>query len=181
VANPRIHTPERDPGVHRNAAPARSLVEELGDVADGMRQLFTDFGLRPYEVFAVVVRWSGGERHRGTPHVISERPFLPTPKVENIATLNHELRAAGQVRRGEVRLSEISPRYTSDDIERLFPRELAAGEELFIEVRVDARDGQTRRDRYVVAGVPERRAARFDWTVDLRKQDENRERDGRAR
>lgn len=181
MSNPRAETPNTDPALGRNPAPDLSLTESLGEVADSIRQLYTDFGLRPYEIFSVVVRWSGGERHRGTAAVVSETPLLPTPKIENIEQLDEELRSAGRVERGTVRLIEISPRYTMDDIRLLFPRALVAGEEHYIEARIDRRDGETERQRYVVSGAPERRADQFDWTVRLIKQDENRFRDGRPR
>lgn len=179
MTNPRPTTPNND--AQRNAQPAQSLVERLGTVADNLRQLYTDFGLRPYEVFSVVVRWTGGSRHRGVAQVVSETPFLPTPKVEQVASVELAARAGGVVQRGTVRLSELSPRYTEDDIRVLFPRELLAGEEHFIEMRVDARDGSTARKRYVVSGTPERRPGDFDWTVRLTKQDEDRTRTGGLR
>ena len=177
--NPRPVTPDNDPGLRRNQRPSSSFVEDMAPVADDMRQMLVDFGLRFYEVFSVVVRWSAGERGRGVPKVVFERPFLPVPKVEGIDRVSRSLRSGGTVARGEIRLSQISPRYTQDDIISLFPRELRDDEEHFIEVRGDGRDGATVRARYTVSGVPERRA--LEWTVRLEKQDEDRTRGGRPR
>lgn len=165
--------------LHRNRDPGCSLAASLAPVADDMRQLLVDFGMRHYEVFSIVVRWSGGERHRGEASVISELPFLPVPKVKNVGLVNRELRPAGTVNRGDVALEGLSPRYTQDDILLLFPRELRAGEEHFIEIRMDARDKNAERQRYTFIGRPERRA--FDWTVRLTAQDEARTRGGQAR
>lgn len=183
MSNPRPVTPNTDQRLHGNARPERSLVEELGAIVDEARQMKTDFGLRPYEVWSVVVRWSGGERHRGEPTVRWEQQLLPTPLVEGFARLGRELREGGAVERGTVRMVEVSPRYTEDDIDLLFPRRsLGSSEEHFIEVRVDGRDGaQVKRRRFVVSAVPERRPDRFDWEVQLTKQDEDRTRRGAPR
>jgi hypothetical protein len=170
-----------DPALHLNPSPGSSLVEMIAPSIDAARQLIVDLGLRPYLVFSVVIRWTGGEPHRGEPRVIFEAPLLPVPEVENIEQLNRELRSGGTLTRGEVRLTQISPRYTADDIATLFPCELQKSDEHFIEIRIDERDGLTQRQRYVMAGVPERRPEEFDWAVRLKKQDESRLRDGRVR
>lgn len=177
--NPRPITPNLDTSLHRNTRPECSLVESMADLVDDMRQLEVDFGLRYYEVFSVVVRWSAGERKRGTGTVIAETPFLPIPEVTGIGNVNRDLRPGGSVKRGDIWLRKLSPRYTQDDILLLFPRELRDDEEHFIEVRGDARDGATVRDRYVIVGRPERKP--FGWEVRLTKQDENRTREGRPK
>ncbi len=172
--NPRM---PGGPG-HLVMRPGCTIVEMMGSQLDMARQMVADVGLRPYQVFSVVVRWSGGERHRGEPSVIWEQPFLPIPKVEDLGAINKDLRPGGRVARGDVRLTGISPRYTEDQIALLFPRQLGPGDEAFIEIRMDARDGEnTPRQRYIVSGQPARRA--FDWTVDLTRQDEARTRSGR--
>lgn len=176
LPNPRPITPNIDASLHRNLRPECSLVESMADLVDDMRQMEVDLGLRFYEVWSVVVAWSGGERHRGAATVIGETPFLPIPVVNGIGNVNRELRPGGSVKRGDIWLRKLSPRYTQDDILLLFPRELRANEEHFIEVRGDARDGKTVRDRYIIVGRPERKA--FEWEVRLTKQDENRTRDG---
>jgi hypothetical protein len=43
----------------------RSLGEDLIDVADDIRQLYTEFGLRPYRVFLVWVRYTADENADG--------------------------------------------------------------------------------------------------------------------
>jgi len=178
--NPRAVTPNLDGALHRNPRPECSLVESMAPIVDEMRQMLVDAGLRYYEVFTVVVRWSGGERHRGTPQVLSEQPFLPIPEVSGTSGVDRELRPGGSVRRGGIWLRKLSPRYTSDDILLLFPRELRPDEEHFIEVRGDSRDGaNTPRDRYVIVGRPERKA--WGWEVRLLKADEDRTRQGAVR
>lgn len=178
MSNPRGITPNRDTGLRLNPQPSTSLIEGLSEVVDDARQILVDLGLRPYEVFSVIVRWTGGSRHRGTPQVLSETPILPVPEVRDIGSVDRAARSGGVVQRGSVRLEKISSRYTEDDILLLFPRALAPGEEHYIEVRTDSRDGSTQRDRYVVSGKPQRHATRFEWTVRCTKQDENRTRLG---
>jgi hypothetical protein len=178
-SNPRPSVPNTDGALGLLTRPQCSLVEQMAGTVDEMRQMLVDFGLRYYQVFSIVVRWSGGARHRGDAAVVAETPFLPVPKVDNIERVDRELRPAGSVKRGEIRLSQISPRYTADDILLLFPRELRDDEEHYIEVRGDQRDGATVRDRYVMAGKPER--GPWGWSVRLTKADENRMRDGSPR
>lgn len=174
--NPRVETPETDPDLAPVLQPERTLVESLGDVVDDLRQLYTDFGARPYRVFSVVCEWSGGETGRGVVSVISEREFLPTPKVwigggQKVAT------AAGVMREGSAELREISPRYTEDDIAALFPRALGPAQLAFIEVRMDNRDGSTPiRRRYTVQRTPQRDALHFEWRVPLTSQEDERNR-----
>jgi hypothetical protein len=179
--NPRFPTPNQDPRLHLLADPACALVEQIAGLVDDARQLAVDVGLRPYEVWSVVVRWSGGERHRGTPSILWEQPFLPVPKVTGVSEVDRDLRAGGAVKRGTIRLEKLSARYTQEQICTLFPspEQLGRADEHFIETRIDGRDGsRTVRARYVVSGTPERRP--LDWTVKLTKQDANRERDGRV-
>lgn len=178
--NPRAITPNVDSSLHRNRRPECSLVESMAPLVDEMRQMVVDAGLRYYEVFSVVVRWSGGERHRGDPVVIGEQPFLPIPEVVGVGNVDKELRAGGAVRRGGIWLRKLSPRYTIDDILLLFPRELRPDEEAFIEIRGDSRDGtKTPHDRYVIVGRPERKA--WGWEVRITKADEDRTRQGGVR
>jgi hypothetical protein len=179
MSNPRPITPDRDPRLHPNARPERSLAEDLAGIVDEARQMVTDFGMRPYRVFSVVVRWSGGARHRGTPEVVSTEEFLPTPSIDG--RLSRELREAGAVERGVVRLTGLSSRYTEDDIDRLCRRIGRDGDEHYIEVVMDERDGVSERRRYVVSAVPFRRPESFDWEAQLTRQDEGRTRQGTPR
>lgn len=146
-------------------------MEDLAGVADDLRQLYTDFGLRPYRVFSVVVAWSGGSIGRGNAAVVSEKEFLPTPLVD-LRPVRTTMRTGGRVEDGDGYLKEVSPRYTEEDIQALFHQHpLPAGHEGFLEVRVDARDGTAvPRRRFVVQGAPYRRADAFDWAVRMSRQ-----------
>lgn len=179
MTNPRARTPDRDTRLHPNRAPGRSLVESLGGVVDDLRQLATDFGLRPYRVFSVVVKWTGGSSGRGDAVVASERELLPTPKLVDTTGLRGEASPAGAFNRGSIRLREVSPRYTEDDVRALFHTQpLPADTDGFIEVRIDSRDGITERRRFVVRSVPFRDAQRFEWVVPLESQQGDRSRSG---
>lgn len=169
-------TPNDDPRL-RGADGARTLVDDLGELADDMRQIGVDLGLRPYRVFSVRLRWSGDRVGLGEPAVVLEEEFLPTPKVST--SLRREAREpGGWVERGRTTLTEVSPRYTEAQIDALCPRTGPANEERFIEIRMDSRDENAPRRRFVVAEAPERRAERFDWRVVLVPQDDARTRAG---
>lgn len=171
--------PGDDSGARPLADPCLSLVESLGETVDSLRQLYTDFGLRPYRVHSVVYEWSGGDVGRGLPRVISDEELLPTPRVVDTSGVAGELRSAGLVERGSVRLEQISPRYTEDQVRVLFfALPLPPGRQGFIEVRIDARDGSTERRRFIVRGIPFRDADGFQWRATLLRQDEDRTRSG---
>lgn len=182
--NPRPDSPdtEQAPLVR----PACSLAESMGDLVDDVRQMYTDFGLRPYRLFSIVVRWSGGQRGRGEPTVVSEREFLPTPLIKwgGRGSGDHGGAATpgGVEERGTVQVTELSPRYTEDEIRGLFHvqrGQLQPGEEGFLEMVMDGRDGLAIRRRFVVKGTPWRDAEGFQWRSTLLAQDDRRDRVGR--
>lgn len=177
--NPRPIPPDKDPSLQSLAIPEASLVEDLGEVADDLRQLNTDFGLRPYRLFSVVSRWTGGSKGRGTQVLVQETEFLPTPEVANVDRLAGQLGSAGLNEVGTIRVTELSPRLTEDDIRDLFHiQPLPQDQEGWLELRIDRRDGSTTRRRFVVKGAPMRRADEFDWHVKLFEQDVRRSRAG---
>lgn len=182
--NPRALLPDEDSNVGANQNPAASLVECMADVVDDARQLNTDIGVRPYRVFSVVIRWSGGQVGRGEPTVIQEREFLPTPKVSwTPDRLYSENMSGGILERGDVTLTEVSPRLTEDDIRQMVTFEnLSTDCEAFVEIAMDRRDGpNVKRRRFSVKGVPFRRGDKFDWLVRLTSQDSDRNRDRSVR
>jgi hypothetical protein len=167
--NPRGHGGEGHPAPD----PGRTLAEELGETADELRQLYTDAGLRPYRVFAVLLRWSGGAKGRGTPRVVREREILPTPWVD-LRPLREDDRPAGEVVRGRARLRQVSPQYTEAEVRGIFGGE-REGDEVIVEVVHDARDGyEPTRRRFAVEDVPWRNAGGFEWVVALSPEDDGR-------
>lgn len=158
--------------------PEQTLYETLGSVADDLRQVNVDLGGRPYRCFSIVVRWSGGEVGKGQASVISEVELTPTPHVD-LRPMRSEMTAAGKKEKGYIKLTEISPRFTEDDIRSVFHvQPVPVGHQGFIEVRHDARDGETVRRRYTVRGVPWRDIDNFQWVARLSDEEQGRDRAG---
>lgn len=135
-------------------------------VADDLRQLYTDFGLRPYRVYLVWVGWTAdedgdglvqGEELRldpaqegvGRAVLLREVEILPTPLVESMAGVGGELEATGLTERGSITVSQISMGYTEDQLQGLivevrdprFPDSLRPGVSFFYEVQEDRQGG----------------------------------------
>jgi hypothetical protein len=182
TTNPRGPTPAtNDPRLQEPGYGARlSLVEELGEVADDLRQLAADpdIGLRPYTVHVVRTAWSGGESGRGDPTITLDKPLLPIPEVI-MTGVQRESKEGGVLERGDARLEGVSPRYTEDELSSYFDAD--DGEEAFIEIRIDERDGETKRRRFTLARPPIRRPDRFDWLIILKRADGDRQRSGDPR
>jgi len=165
-----------------NPNPGRSIVAGFAGVVDGLRQLETNAGLRPYRVFAVVVKWSGGEVGRGDPTVESEVELLPTPLVR-LKGIRFENKPGGKTDRGYVEVSEVSTRYTEEQLLTAFhvKQPLGEGREAFYEIVRDARDGQPGlRRRFVLRQVPDHDAENFQWILRLSAQDKSRGKDGQV-
>jgi hypothetical protein len=163
-----------------NPDPAHSLIAGFGGVVDGLRQLQTNVGMRPYRVFAVVVRWSGGEVGRGDPVVETEVELLPTPMVR-LRGIRFENRPGGKTDRGYLEVSEISPRYTEAELLSSFHvKPLTEAHEAFYEVVRDNRDGAPSvRRRFVLRGMPDHDAENFMWVLKLSAQDKDRSKSGK--
>jgi len=173
----RYDPPNLDPDLGPNPSPATSLVESLGAVADSMRQLYTDVGLRPYRVFAVKIRWSGPITGAGEPTIDQEEEFLPTPLLD-LKPVEEQVKTGGILERGSVTLRQISPRYTSEELDSLLATE-ERNVECFVEVRLDSRDSaEPILRRFARIQAPVYDAEAFEWTMRIAKQDVNRGRDG---
>lgn len=181
--NPRGPTPSLfDADLHESSSgKCGNLVDGLGSMVDDIRQIATDLGARPHTYHSVTVKWTGGEKGRGEASVVSDVAILPTPRTESVGWLDREQEAGGVAERGDIVLTGISPRFTEDEIDVLFGVSVEEGLEVFIEQRIDQRDGNTRRRRFMLAKAPERRPTRLDWRVTLRRADGDRARDGEAR
>lgn len=140
----------------------RTLAENLVPVADGIRQLATDFGLRPYRVFLVWIGYTADENAdglldvdeqgvsaddatvgAGRPYVIAELELLPTPRVGPLGGVRQSLEVVGLTEVGGVMLDQISPSYTEDILMGLLPElldpqhpgQLRAGVQFFYEIQ----------------------------------------------
>lgn len=173
-----VGTPSLDDTLAPHPNPSQSLAHQLGPVVDSLRQLYTDFGLRPYRVFSIVVRWTGGASGRGDAVLESEQELLPTPELASLS-VRSEAASSGRKQSGTATLRGVSPRYTEDEVRTMFHRyPLPLDRDGFIEMRVDDRDGLTARRRFVVREVPERDAEAFDWRVMLHSQEADRSAEG---
>lgn len=158
--------------------PSCSMADEIAEALADARSVHTELGLRPYRVLSVRQHWSGGEVGRGDVTQVLTREFTPRPKVE--FRTRSELTAGGLVERSTVILSELDHRLTEDEVRDLFyPVPLRPGDEAYIELFIDSRDGAAQRRRLVIAEPPERRA--FDWRVVLREMKPARSRHGAPR
>lgn len=131
----------------------RTLADRLIPLADSVRQLYTDFGLRPYRIFLVWIEWKpegavlGGqldfdEVGAGEPTLVREIELLPTPRVE-LGGVGKDFDAVGTTERGSVGVSEISESYSEDQLTGLlnefrdpkYPDTLRQGIDFFWEIR----------------------------------------------
>jgi hypothetical protein len=189
-----------------SARQARStLAHRLGHVADRLRQIATDKGVRPYRTFLVWVRWSGRERGEGVEHEIGRVELLPAPKVENLDNVAYRFFSGGILPAGSIRVSRISVYYTADQLTGLAvpnaqflehnepphrssalalprkpsDRQLPEPLEFYWEVAEDGRgDAPPERTKYRLAATPYRNAAAIAWEVLLERVSVDENRDG---
>lgn len=160
----------------------RTLGQRLIPVADRVRDLHTKFGLRPYKVRVVRMQWASGERGRGLPVVAKELDILPTPLVQDLSTMMEIVQPVGLDEVGTIIVSEISGRFTDDDLRFAGSDGSSPGpdEEVFYEIEFprtpDGLPGDKR--RFFLRAAPMYFAARFQWQVRLEKAHEDRMRNG---
>lgn len=158
-----------------------SLARKFVPLADSLRDLFTKFGLRPYVVRMVRVRWNGIERGVGLPQVESETIVEPTPKLSDYTALTELVQPIGLDEQGGIVLSEISGRYTEFQLRGLKDdeTELPPNVEFFYEVEFPRPDGQpaTKR-RFFNRSAPEYNSGALQWTLRLEKASADRQLNG---
>jgi len=162
-----------------------TLGQKLIPVVDNVRNLFTKFGLRPYKIRIVRVKWSGGRRGRGVPHIARQEDLLPTPLVDDLNALTEVLEPIGMDETGTIVVSEISGRFTDDQLRYLDDDGEQPGpdEEIFYEIEYpqpDGSGGDVMR-RFTLRGAPHYDANRFQWSVRLERAQEDRTRQGDPR
>lgn len=182
--NPRLEFPAIS-GRVRPRTRTGTLTDRLQPTVDKIRQLYTDFGERPYRVFLVHQQWSGGVRGRGQPQDISRVEVLPTPRLLDMSGTTQVIHAFGLQEDGGVTIDQISLRFTEDDLlgktpDLIDPTNQRSGPEgfdFFWEI-VEARNTtpQPVRRRYVPNAVPVVMPDGFQWKVTLTKQEFNRSR-----
>ena len=161
----------------------RTLVRALTGCVDQIRDIHTCLGARAYEVLLVRTRWTGGRRGQGVEEVLEESAILPTPLVSDFKSLITTQQPVGREDNGTITISEISPRFTGDQLLGLsndgapIPRD----ENFYYEVRAIRADGLAVRRRFMPNSVPDYNPTNFEWTIQLIKVFEDRSRQGEVR
>ena len=158
-----------------------SLAPKLIPMVDRLRDLYSRFGLRNIRVRIVRTRWSGGVRGEGDEYVVSDLEILPTPKVSDLSALLEIIHPVGQDEVGSIQVSEISARYTEDQLVGLDSdgTEPTEDQQVYYEtetVRLDGKPGERR--RFILAGVPSLSTSGLQWTVPLQRAHDGRDREG---
>lgn len=160
---------------------AKTLVYSLTGCVDSIRDLYTCFGARAYQVSLIWTRWSGGERGEGVEEVIRRELILPTPKVAELTSLRRDLQPIGIDEVGSLRVSEISPRFNEDilvgrsDSGEPIPED----QSFFWEIEFQRPPGQQGvRRRFTTKSTPSYDPLRFQWQIDLLRSSEERTRSG---
>ncbi len=162
------------------AAMQSRLVPSLGCLADGVRDLYTALGARVYEVHLIHTRWSGGQRGLGSQNVVSDVVILPTPLVASFDSLAYELTSIGSTDSGNVRVTQISPRFTETDLRGWIdgaPCDDAT--QFFYEINFPQPAGlDPIRRRFTLKGTPAFLPLEFQWSLSLVLAYGEREADG---
>jgi hypothetical protein len=159
----------------------KTLARKLIPVADGIRDLFSRFGTRPYKVRLVRVVWSSGTRGAGAPVVQRVLDILPTPLVQDLSTMTEIVHPIGLDEVGTIVVSEISGRFTDEELRFLDKAGDPPGPdtEVFWEIefpRPDGLPGDLR--RFYLRSAPMYFSTKFYWMVRLEKAHNDRDRNG---
>lgn len=162
----------------------KTLVASLVPCVDHIRDLYTSLGARVYEVALIHTRWTGGERGVGSEEVISDVPLLPTPRVSDLSAVQYQTYSLGGVEQGAINVSEISPRYTEDELMGRLPQggEIPLDQNFYWELRVPVSPGESgERRRFVPVSIPGLDPLRFQWMITLVRAQQDRSRSGSTR
>lgn len=155
--------------------------QQLIGVVDRLRDLRSQFGLRPYLVTIVREQWSGGRRGVGVATVTGVLNILPVPKVMDLTSLSEVSSPGGITEEGNLLVTEISGAYSEDvlmgnDAEGRPPDPDA---NVFWEIAFTRPDGgQSAPRRFAPASAPHYDAEGFGWQVRLERARPDRRRDG---
>jgi hypothetical protein len=154
----------------------QTLGRHLIPVVDHARDLYTRLGVRPYQVLLVRTSWSGGARGDGQESVVSEEPLLPTPRVHGLEDVERAQQSVGAIEQGDVRVDQISARYTEDHLRGLGAagERIPADQSFYWEVRVVTPAGPADRRRFTLKSAPELNLTRSQWVVKLARAVEDR-------
>lgn len=155
-----------------------TVIASLTPCVDQIRDIYTQFGARPYTVSLIWTRWSGGQRGIGVEEVAELEQILPTPKIGPLTAIDTNVSPVGTEELGNIRLSEISPRYTEDRLNGISSDGTQTPEDqnFYYEVVYLRADGPGVRRRFTPSGTPSYDPLKFQWVVNLSKQYDDRAR-----
>lgn len=164
----------------------RTLAARFAPLADRMRQLNTNMGVRPYRVWLVWTKFGGDERGAGTERVVRRKEILPTPKVVEL-DVTFASYAAGTAGDGDLKLEEVSAQFRYDEL-RGTPCPTGDEEtveqpyDFYYEVQLDDRQEgpghPNQRNRYRLKGQPWLRPGMVMWSLILENASADAQRDG---
>ncbi|MFA6166746.1 MAG: hypothetical protein WC700_09025 [Gemmatimonadaceae bacterium] len=166
-------------------AAATSCVRLLHPVADQLRDIAVQLGMRAYRVRIVRTRWTAGFRGRGAEIVVLEREILPVPEIYDVGSLQRVLTPVGLDEAGGVTLREVSSRFTEeflsgyDDDGTPCPKD----ENVYYEIEFIRPDGagRSQKRRFTLSSAPELDLTKtLGWLVKLERSHPNRARDGQT-
>lgn len=163
---------------------SKTLASCLIPVADSLRDIYTQLGLRTYSVKILRTSWTGGRRGVGVEYIKEQIDILPTPKISALDEITEILQPVGLDEVGAIRLTEISGRFTEDDLLGRIPNGIPIDkdEQIFYEIefpRLDSISGVKR--RFVIRSAPYYDATILQWSVRLERTREDRSRNGDLR
>ncbi len=162
---------------------SRTLARRLISTVDGLRDLATRFGLRPYEVHMVRTKWTGGERGVGQEFVVFDEPILPTPLILGLDGVTRIVQPVGLDEIGACQVTEISGRYAegfltgNDSDGNPLDPDVQYYFEVVFPTPGTVSDGAPRR-RFYASSVPTYNASGFQWRVTLQRSHSDRRNDG---
>lgn len=163
-------------------AAAQTVLARIAPAIDNARQIATNIGARPYQVFLVWGTWGGKERGEGTFVEKARLQLLPNPLVETMSFSRNPY-SAGVLPVGSIRVSQISTSYTQP---LLTGGELPPGtqdfdlqnrrNEFFYEVVQDDRSPteNPERARFRLLSGPVLMPTRVSWEMQLERASEDR-------
>ncbi len=164
----------------RAAQVPRTLASRLVPTADRIRELYSVFGTRPYLCYLLHIAWPG-DRGVGKPTVLSRTQIKPTPLVVNMDGTTEVLFSTGLTEQGGILVTQISPRYTEDDlmgvrmpemVDPVLPATNSSRRQFFWEIAENRPSTPTPQRRlYVPSNVPMLSRDGFQWKIALAKVD----------
>ena len=141
----------------------------LGGCVDAVRDLYTEFGARQYEVRLVWTRWTGGQRGAGEEYVYRERLLQPTPRVRDLSAVKKTNMSLGLEEEGKIVVDELSPQLSEGDLLGLVGgQKVPADTNFYWEVRTPPREGgRDIRRRFFPASAPVLKETKFQWSITL--------------